>query len=322
MRRFFTFIFYILSFFITLKAQDPFFSQYFLNLVNTNPATVGSSNERRVSLQYRNQWPSLGNAFITYQGSYDQYIKSIHSGIGLNIMRDNIGGGTLTSTNVDLIYSYRTKIRSGFTIQYGLQASFLFRSLNVDNLPVAFNDKLTSSQTSQPDLSIGFLGMSRNSEIGLSINHLNTGVVKFNVGFINDPIKFSVFYSRRIKIYDSDKVQENGFLLIPSFNVNLQGQSIMLNYGAGIEKSNIFAGMWIRNNLIPVQFSTLIFSVGYLFDNLRLGYSYDYSLLSLNNVTPITGAHEVSLILIIPTDPHSKRYGPVNSVNCPKAFVK
>lgn len=318
MRKYFTFLFCSLSFFITLKAQDPFFSQYFLNSVNSNPAVAGSANDPRIVLQYRNQWPSFGNAFVTYQGSFDQYVKSIHSGYGLNILRDNLDGGTLTSTNVDLIYSYRTKINNSFTVQSGLQASFLFRSLNVNNLNLNPADNLTSKQTTQPDLSIGFLGMTRYSQIGLSISHLNTGVIRFNYNFIKDPLKFSLFYARRIKIYDADKVQENGFFLIPSFNVNMQGQSVMLNYGAGVEKGNIFAGMWLRNNL-PLQFSAIVFSVGFIFNNLRVGYSYDYSIQSLSNMMPATGAHEISLVMTLPTDPQSERYGPVK---CPKAFDK
>jgi len=314
MRRYFTLIFYCLSFFITLKAQDPFFSQYFLNSVNSNPAVAGSANDPRFFMQYRNQWPSFGNAFVTYQGSFDEYVKSIHSGFGLNVLRDNQGNGAITSTNVDLIYSYRTKINNDFTVQSGLQASFLFNTLNAGGF-----ENIGTIQTTQPDVAIGFLGMTRYSQVGLSIYHLNREIIRFNYNFITSPIKYSIFYSRKIKIYDPDKVQENGFFLIPSFNVDMQGQSVMINYGASVEKGNIFAGLSLRNNLAPLQLSTIVFSVGFIFNNLRLCYSYDYSMMSLNNVTPATGAHEISLVMIIPTDPKSERYNPVK---CPKAFEK
>ncbi len=313
MRKYFAYLFCSLSFFITLKAQDIFFSQYFLNSLNSNPAVAGSANDPRIFLQYRNQWPSLGNAFVTYQGSYDQYIKSINSGIGLNIFRDNQGGGTITSTDVDLIYSYRTKINSSLTIQSGLQASFLFNTINVGDF-----ENIGTRQTTQPDVAIGFLGMTRYSQIGLSIYHLNSGIIRFNYNFVTSPVKYSLFYSRKIKIYDPDKVQENGFFLTPSFNVNMQGQSVMINYGAAVEKGNIFGGMWFRNN-IPFQFSAIVFSVGFIFNNLRVCYSYDYSVMSLNNVTPVTGAHEISLVMTIPTDPKSERYNPVK---CPKPLNK
>jgi type IX secretion system PorP/SprF family membrane protein len=297
-----------------VKSQDPSFSQFFLNSINLNPAYAGSANVQRVFLQYRNDWPEFSNAFVTFQGSYDQFFKSFNSGIGFNILRDNQAGGILTSTNVDFIYAYRFKINSDFHMQAGLQTTFQFIASNFGN----FNtnpDNLASLQSTQPDFSIGFLGMARNSQIGLSVHHLNSGYLSFDYSnFVKSPLKISLFYSRNIKIRTTSTAKENGFILTPSILVQRQDQSLMVNYGAGATYNMMFFGVWLRNNF-PFQVTSIIFSTGITFNNIRLGYSYDYSMLSLNNLTPITGAHEISLIYIIPRDPKADRYGPVK---CPK----
>ena len=86
---------------VSVKAIDPGFSQFFLYSPSFNPAVVGSINEPRMFLYYRNQLPEFGSTFVTYQGSYDQYIKSVHGGVGVNICRD-IVGSAYSATNFDL----------------------------------------------------------------------------------------------------------------------------------------------------------------------------------------------------------------------------
>jgi type IX secretion system PorP/SprF family membrane protein len=301
------------------KSQDPLFSQYFVNSLDLNPAFVGTANDPRVMLHYRNQWPgAFGRTFATYQGSYDQYIKSISGGIGFNILRDNLFSSVLTATNIDMIYCYHAKISRTFTLQSALQFTFQFENFNPAGLAPLNNEVLSSSQITKPDFAIGFLGRSRYSQIGLSVHHLNSGYVKFNYAFIKTPLKISLFYSRNIKIYNKDKVQENGFILSPAIMIQNQAQSYVINYGTNFIFGDFLTGFWMRNNL-PFQFTSIIFNVGYTFTNLKRGnicviYSYDYELPSLNNMMPVTGAHEVSVVLTLPTDPKRKRYGPVK---CP-----
>jgi hypothetical protein len=92
----------------------------------------------------------------------------------------------------------------------------------------------------------------------------------------------------------------------------------MINYGLGVRVENVLAGVWMRTNL-PVQFSAAIFSVGYAFDNVTIGYSYDYNMLSMSKLMPSVGAHEITLVATFPLDPKRGRYGPIK---CPSAFVQ
>ena len=73
---------------IDLKAQDPQFSQFYSNPLYLNPAFAGTSSYPRIVSNYRNQWPSSGNTFVTYNVSYDQYIPGMKGAIGFQALYD------------------------------------------------------------------------------------------------------------------------------------------------------------------------------------------------------------------------------------------
>src|SRR4051812_14474115 len=86
--------------FITLKAQDPNFSQFFASPLTLNPALTGKfDGNLRVAGNYRNQWPTINNAFTTYTASVDAGIlKSAvpefdQFGVGVLAFSDKSGNG-------------------------------------------------------------------------------------------------------------------------------------------------------------------------------------------------------------------------------------
>ena len=65
-------IFYFLLLHTGLQAQDPHFSQFFASPLSLNPALTGRfDGTLRVAGNYRNQWPTIDNAFKTYTASVD-----------------------------------------------------------------------------------------------------------------------------------------------------------------------------------------------------------------------------------------------------------
>jgi hypothetical protein len=57
-------------------AQDPNFSQFFASPMTLNPALTGKfDGVFRVAGNYRNQWPTINNAFVTKTVSVDFSIK-------------------------------------------------------------------------------------------------------------------------------------------------------------------------------------------------------------------------------------------------------
>src|SRR6201985_3985684 len=86
------------------KAQDPGFSQFFASPLTLNPALTGKFNGVvRVAGNYRNQWPSINNAFITSTISVDAPILTSRLpendtwGIGFMAMTDKTASGILNS---------------------------------------------------------------------------------------------------------------------------------------------------------------------------------------------------------------------------------
>jgi hypothetical protein len=66
-----------------LHAQDPTFTQFYANPIYLNPAFAGSNGCPRYNVNFRNEWPSLTNNYITSSASYDQYFKNISGGFGV-----------------------------------------------------------------------------------------------------------------------------------------------------------------------------------------------------------------------------------------------
>ena len=56
-------------------AQDPNFSQFFASPLTLNPALTGKFDGTfRLAGNYRNQWPSINNAFVTKTASADFHL--------------------------------------------------------------------------------------------------------------------------------------------------------------------------------------------------------------------------------------------------------
>ena len=107
----FVFVF-CLTGFLNLKGQDQQYTQFYANPVYLNPGFAGTSIQSRAAAVYRNQWPSLPKAFVSYNFSYDQFIPSINSGIGITIQHDKAGTGGLTYTSAAINYAYEIQIWS------------------------------------------------------------------------------------------------------------------------------------------------------------------------------------------------------------------
>src|SRR6201992_3436683 len=96
-----------------LQAQDPGFSQFFASPLTLNPALTGKFNGvLRVAGNYRNQWPSINNAFITSTVSVDAPILTNKLpvndtwGIGIMGMTDKTASGILNDNYIGISTAY------------------------------------------------------------------------------------------------------------------------------------------------------------------------------------------------------------------------
>src|SRR6185503_15688961 len=94
-------------------AQDPNFSQFFASPLTLNPALTGKFDGTfRVAGNYRNQWPTINNAFVTKTVSVDFGIlknslaEIDQMGVGILGVSDNAGDGVLVTNYGGLSFAY------------------------------------------------------------------------------------------------------------------------------------------------------------------------------------------------------------------------
>ena len=105
------------------RAQDPIFSQFWSAPLQINPAFAGNTNSPHVALNYRNQWPELNNAYITYSLAYDQFLPSLNIGYGLSILSDEAGNGLLKTNKISGFFAYRVQVNRDFYLKIGVEGS-------------------------------------------------------------------------------------------------------------------------------------------------------------------------------------------------------
>ncbi|MEX0995772.1 MAG: type IX secretion system membrane protein PorP/SprF [Flavobacteriaceae bacterium] len=124
------------SIFSSSAQQDPQYTQYMYNTQVVNPAYAGSRESLSIGGLYRSQWVGLEGAPKTFTLSGHSPIGFSNLGLGLSLVRDEIGPSTETWANVDISYTIQTSDigKLAFGIKTG--ASFL----NVDYTKLNISD--------------------------------------------------------------------------------------------------------------------------------------------------------------------------------------
>src|SRR5580658_2092176 len=141
----------VLSLLFTLpaNAQDPGFSQFFASPLTLNPALTGKFNgDVRVAGNYRNQWPTINNAYITSTVSADLPLIRNHLpeyntwGIGIMGMTDQTAGGALNSNYLSLSTAYHINVDQDGYHQIGLGFQGTYATKMLDGTKLHFEDQL------------------------------------------------------------------------------------------------------------------------------------------------------------------------------------
>jgi type IX secretion system PorP/SprF family membrane protein len=310
------------------KAQDAFFSQFYANRLCLNPAFAGIGEEKRVFLNYRNQYPGIGNVYKNYTLSYDQYVEPIHGGIGFSLNNDVQGSGAMNQLSVSTMYSYHLKAGRFSSFTGGLQATAVSRTINASGFE--FGDQFnpitgevntgggseTYGNISKifPDFSAGIAGFNKNYYGGISMFHLlKPYQTESSSQESRLPRKLTLFAGTYISIYERRMGKE--FLQVnPNFIYIQQKNFSQLIYGLEtLYKEKFVAGIWLRQNL-GFKYSALIFSAGILLDKIRLRYSYDAQFSRPSVQIPRLGSHEISIVIAFDEDKKIKH----KAIKCPK----
>lgn len=322
---------------VAAKAQDPNFSQFFASPLTLNPALTGKFNgDMRVAGNYRNQWPTINNAFTTYTISADAGIlkNSIPEidqfGVGMLAFSDRSGNGILQNNYLGVSTAYHKGLDENgmHQIGVGFQGTFVNKRLDVTSLK--FEDQLTS---------LGFTGVT--NEV-FSAQQINVKYVDVNAGLLytgsfngenNLYAGVSMYHINRPK----ESFRGGDFLLQPrvtfqagftqplsdglnalhlSANYSRQanatntvlGGAYMLNLNADASSpTNLYAGMWYRVNDAFIPY------IGLEFGEFHFGATYDVNTSKLRPASNMRGGTEISLIYTRQhRDPNAKK------LYCPK----
>ncbi|MFT3949493.1 MAG: PorP/SprF family type IX secretion system membrane protein [Agriterribacter sp.] len=319
-------------------AQDPHFSQFFASPLTLNPAYTGKFDGTfRVAGNYRNQWPTINNAFTTATASVDFGIiqKRLPEfdtwGVGIMGLNDQSGNKILNNNFISLSTAYHKALdENGYhTLTVGFQGTYANKRLDVSK--ATFEDMLRAdgfTGTTQEDFA------SNTSNINLNYFDVNAGLLYSGStdGYNNFYLGVSTYHINRPK----ESFTGGNYILNPRLTVHGGGYvpvgrittlhasfihqrqagasetvagaalSFKLNDDEDTETA-LYTGLWYRfkDAFIPY--------VGIEFAGLRIGYSYDVNNSSLNTASNSRGGNEISLIYVRKAgDPNRRK------LSCPK----
>lgn len=321
------------------EAQDPNFSQFFASPLTLNPAYTGKFDGIfRVAGNYRNQWPSINNAYVTKTASADfhlmkGYLSDIDRwGIGGLFMSDQNGNGAITTNQFSFSTAYHKGLdEDGYhQIGVGFQGSYTDKRLDVYKLK--FEDQLTAlgftGATSeifpQSNLHVDYIDINAGILYNGSTNGYNNFYMGASMYHINRPketFQGGQFYlNSRTTIMGGGRLptnQYNAFHFSANYSFQANANNLMfggayalnLNYDEE-NPVNVYMGAWTRFNNVT---DALIPYVGLEFGDVHFGVTYDVNISSLQPASNSRGGIELSLIYIKkPVDRSLKK------LNCPK----
>lgn len=315
-----------------VSAQDVRFSQWFATHTTVNPAFAGAFGDPRLMINFRDQWPTMPQSYVTYRAAGDAYVGKIRSGLGFNIMQDVQGDGLLTSTQAGLQYMYQARIGANYALNIGIGLDYLQYSINWQDIQfydqisllTGFNDAAgnpnpsaepvpASDNFNTMDVSMGLLFYSNRLYVGMAFDHLNTPTISFygnSASTLPGAIgaQAGVFFGGKKK----DDLLVNPYLLWSS-----QAGFNQLQTGVYAKKGLFLGGLAFKHN--TANLSDVVLLVGLAKGMVRFGYSYDISTGQLAGLTG--GAHEVSLMFTFKERTgHAIKNGQKSMLECPRVL--
>ena len=295
--------------------QDPQFSQYMFNTLVINPAYAGYRETKNISLLHRDQWTGFEGAPKTQSLIADGAFGSDNKvGLGLSLVSDKAGLQRQTSAHAN--YAYRLPVGEDARLAMGVSIGVGQFTLNSSDANVQdetdpnFGDKQTYFV---PDARVGvhystskfYAGLSATNLISNSINYQQVGKNTIarqgrhyflTAGYlfdINSNFKLKPSFLLREDAKGPTSLDINSFVLIK------ESVWIGASYRSGVnlwKKTDWNSSTFSQNSLVGVVEACVL-------RNLRVGYSYDYSLSDLSNYT--NGTHEISLGFTLNTNKKS-----------------
>ena len=300
---------------LSSTGQDAHFTQFYANPVYLNPALAGLRGCPTVTMNYRNQWPGIKDAYTTYSTSFDKYSEKLKGGVGVNVFHDRSGGGRLTTTAASAVYAYQYQISKKVTIKLGGKATYVNKSIDWNRL--VFGDMIdaregivygTQQQFGEPvhyaDFSAGALLYTDYFFGGFAVDHLT----KPAEGLLNRyatslPRKYTFHAGANIPL---GKMRKMNRAISPNIMITKQHEFTQVNVGMYLRLRELVVGTWYRNK------DSFILLAGIETSKFKCAYSYDVTTSGI--LQQSMGSHELSYSIFIPCSNKKKKF---RTLHCP-----
>jgi type IX secretion system PorP/SprF family membrane protein len=305
---------YILLFLLTGSfasgQQLPIYSQYLYNRFLINPAVAGSDGYTSFNLTAREQWVGYYGAPRTFSFSgqtrlLKRGLTIRHVGSGRQVFRPKsdgrvgLGGyvfsdknGIVQRTGFQFSYSYHMWLRNATQLSLGL--AFTGYHFKIDEKEISFenaNEPWMNNELRRgifvPDASFGVYLLNPRYSVGFSADQLFEASLKMgdyaykNYKLDRHYYLFGSYYFELNSLIDL----EPSMLFVMSEQLKPQAD-IGLTY---IYNQAFWAGLAYRTS------GAIIANVGVKYQNLFIGYAFDFTMQEIQRVT--FGTHEITLAI-------------------------
>lgn len=261
-------------------------NNYFWNTSIINPAYMVTDYSAQLDIAYRNQWTNFPGAPKTLYAAGSYYIEDLHTKIGLRVMQDKIG--YTTSTDVNLIYSYATKLGYYWRIQMGLALSYQNESYDLSQVNAetptdpAIQNLYINKNLLNAD--IGFELTDESWTIGGGGRNIASAFRKDSSTFVNTNFGY-IKYQHPVNDYIDFSYMLTGI----QTKYFYQGEFNFTSYFNVMPDERAFqVGAFYRTrNEMGVMFGID------LTKNLKLYYNYDYNISGISRSS--VGSHEIMM---------------------------
>ncbi|HEX9778953.1 MAG TPA: PorP/SprF family type IX secretion system membrane protein, partial [Geopsychrobacteraceae bacterium] len=295
---------------IAAFGQDIHFTQFNASPLTLNPSLTGKLQcTYRAALNFRSQWSKIPAPYHTFSAGFDAALWKPRLGgdavgIGLILMNDVAGDGSLGHLNIDLSLAYHKALSEKHILSGGFAFSYNQLSLDFHKLIFANQIDAGGSNPSLPSDENFFPGSNYGDiNAGLHYSAIISENLSYSIGgalyhvlkpvqtFLNNPE--NRVYSRFLMQGGFSMGINDQMSISPSFLYMTQGKAEELDAGASLgyhmEDASLYLGVWYRNR------DAVLALVGLEIDNIVFGVSYDITVSDASKANQGQGAFELSL---------------------------
>jgi type IX secretion system PorP/SprF family membrane protein len=295
---------------LALGQQLPLYSQYLYNKFLINPAVAGSDGYTSFNLTAREQWIGFSGAPRTVSFSMqtrvlkrNYVIKQTRGnrqvfrpksdgkvGFGGYIFSDK--NGLVQRTGFQASYAYHIWLHNSTQLSMGLALTGYHYKINEKEINFEDqNEPLLNNNLSRgmfvPDVTFGVCLLNTKYSFGFSADQLLEASVKLG----NDAYK-NFKMNRHYYLFGSYNFSSGSYIEIQPIFLLMMSEHLKPQADIGfvyIYNQNFWSGLAFRTS------GALIANFGVKYDNIFIGYAFDFTLQEIQRIT--YGTHEITLAL-------------------------